>query len=811
MAEELERFLNHEPILAKPANSLRAAWIGSLRHPWSVTASATVIILGLVGFAFRLWQENACLVFASQKIREKTVLNVAAEPCRVSCMPIPRLIHKWVECFLLATALPIAAAESPKVLKAAASRHWAFVNPQRPGLPHVKKTDWPRNAIDRFVLARLEKETIEPSSEADQITLARRVCLDLTGLPPTPAELQRFLSDPAPDAYERLVERLLQSPHHGERWGRWWLDIARYADSNGYSIDAPRSIWPYRDWVVRALNRDQPFDQFVVWQLAGDLLPEGTLEQKIATGFHRNTQINQEGGIDKEQFRTDSVFDRVATTGSAFLGLTIGCAQCHDHKFDPITQKEFYRLFAFFNNADEPDMALAPPSDVQEAARIEAEITSVIHLLPTSDASIWERMLAWERSMTPLQRQAQTEQVRTVFDVGFELRTVEQKRIVLAAFVEQAAINKNHQADFARKRLRKPRVDTTMVMSELPQPRQTQVFVKGDFTRLGELVVPGVPAVLHPFPASEPPNRLGFARWLVSPENPLLARVTVNRVWQQFFGKGLVETENDFGSQGAAPSHFELLDWLATEFVSKGWSLKSVHRLIVCSTAYRQSSRVRLELNGIDPYNRLIARQSRLRLDAEIVRDVGLSASGLLSHRVGGPPVFPPQPDGVMSLGQVKREWKPSVGSDRYRRGLYTFFFRATPHPALSVFDAPDSFSTCTRRLRSNTPLQALTMLNDDAAYEFARELASRILREGGSTDAERLAFAFRLCVSRAPAPEEDRLLTTLLGAELEELNIVTGNTRSIHSPSGLDAAQFAAWTTLARVVMNLDETITRE
>ncbi len=746
-------------------------------------------------------------LFLEQPDSPMVPLNAA----RTSYRHVWTRILRGVACWLVASTLSLQSADIPETPKRSTPSHWAFANPKRPSPPLVKSARWTRNAIDQFILTRLETEAIDPAPDASRTTLARRVYLDLIGLPPTPAELDTFVKDPAPDAYEKLVERLLQSPHHGERWGRWWLDIARYADSNGYSIDAPRSIWPYRDWVVGALNRNIPFDQFVVWQLAGDLLPEAEVEQRIATGFHRNTQINQEGGIDREQFRIESVFDRVATTGTAFLGLTIGCAQCHDHKFDPITQKEFYRLFAFFNSAEEPDISLARPAQVEQAARIEAEIAADIEDLAKKDPAFFERSLEWERSMTPAQRQAQSEKVRSVFDVGFERRNEEQKRIVLVAFIEQSPLNKNHQATITSKRQKKPVIDTTMVMRELPKPRETHFFVKGDFTRPGDLMTPGVPAVLHPFPKVPNPSRLDFARWLVSPENPLFARVTVNRVWQQFFGKGLVETENDFGTQGASPSHPELLDWLATEFIAKDWSLKALHRLIVSSRTYRQSSHVRLELNVKDPNNRLIARQSRLRLDAEVVRDVGLSASGLLNPRLGGPPVFPPQPDGVMSLGQVNREWKPSVGSGRFRRGLYTFFVRATPHPSLSVFDAPDSFSTCTRRLRSNTPLQALNLLNDEAAYEFARELASKTLREGGENDQERLTYAFRRCVSRSPEPREIQLLTNLLRAEFAELNHDSKNVRSIRSPDGLDATQFAVWTTVARVVLNLDETITRE
>ncbi|WP_237607300.1 PSD1 and planctomycete cytochrome C domain-containing protein [Roseimaritima sediminicola] len=579
---------------------------------------------------------------------------------------------------------------------AAYETHWAFVPPQAHEPPPVEGISHP---IDRFIQARLAGEGITPSQRANSETLIRRVSLDLTGLPPTPAQIDAFVTAAAADpeaAYRELVERLLASPHYGERWALWWLDQARYADSNGYSIDAPRQIWAYRDWVVDAFNQDMPFDTFTIEQLAGDLLPSATERQRIATGFHRNTQINQEGGIDREQFRVDSVFDRVATTGTVWLGLTIGCAQCHDHKFDPISQVEYYQMFAFLNNQDEPSMKVyGRDGDAGEA----------------------------EGDAEPL--------------------------------------------------------TTTLVLKERAQPRKTHVLIKGDFTRPGAEVTPGTPAVLHPLerPAErtdEPLDRLDLARWIVSPRNPLTARVIVNRLWQQHFGRGLVEIENDFGLQGSSPSHPELLDWLALEFVRQGWSIKAMQRLIVSSHTYQQTSRLRPELDEQDPENYLLARQRRLRLDAEIIRDASLVASGLLSPKLGGPPVYPPIPEGVMGQGQVKRAWKASVGEDRYRRGLYTFKFRATPPPALSVFDAPDGFSTCTRRLRSNTPLQALTLMNDPAHVQFATALEKIIVRDG-------LETAFRRCTSRTPTEDELAVLT-----QLDPLSA-------------------------ARTLLNLDETITRE
>ena len=749
------------------------------------------------------------------------------------------LLKNWID-----QGAKAPASESPET-----SKHWAFNAPQRPAISVVAQTKWPRTAIDHFILARLEKEKITPSPEADRVTLIRRLSLDLIGLPPSPAEVDAFVADRAPDAYTRLVERLLDSPHYGERWGRWWLDVARYADSNGYSIDAPRQIWKYRDWVIHALNKDLPFDQFAVEQLAGDMLPNATLDQKIATGFHRNTQINQEGGIDKEQFRIESVIDRVSTTGTAFLGLTVGCAQCHDHKFDPITQKEFYRLFAFLNNAEEPELAIATPEEIAHEKESNSKVAAYLAALPGKDPTIYPRMVKWEVSLSPTQRQALSQAIREAFDNPFEKRTDAQKQLELAAFIEQAPENKAHSAALKKLQKAKSSFPTTLVLREMPKPRRTYLFIKGDFTRDGGPVGPGVPAILHPLTAGETTNRLDFARWIVSPQNPLLARVTVNRVWQQYFGRGLVETENDFGTQGLAPTHPELLDWLATEFMNptekveglkgsrvkagveelkgsrvealKGstgkdapapastlqpfnpstppvstppaWSLKHLHRLIAHSATYRTSSKARPDLAITDPNNKLLSHQNRLRLDAEAVRDTALTASGLLSPKLGGPSVFPPIPDGVMSLGQVRREWKVSTGEDRYRRGLYTFFFRATPPPALNVFDAPDGFSTCTRRIRSNTPLQALTLLNDAAFHEFAEALAARVLKDGPPENSPRLDYAFRLCVARAPSATEHARLESLLQQQLA------------------DTQPKAAWTTVARVLLNLDETITRE
>lgn len=650
--------------------------------------------------------------------------------------------------------------------------HWAFIPPAR---PQVNESG--SGAVDYFIRQKLSESGLEMSGEASPEKLLRRVSLDLIGLPPRPGEIDAFLAATERDpetAYAELVERLLSSPHYGERWGRWWLDQARYADSNGYSIDAPRSIWKFRDWVVNALNADMPFDQFTIEQLAGDLLPNATEDQKIATGFHRNTPINQEGGIDVEQFRVDSVFDRVATTGTVWLGLTIGCAQCHDHKFDPIEQREYYQLFAFLNNQDEPTLKVSDPSFDTEG--LKARLREIEKELAEYLARGRQDQQQWESELTEAVLEKTHKPLKPVLAKPYDQRSLAENASIFA--VGPGAADQEFRALHEKYRTAADQLKigiTTMVLKERAEPRQTTVFIKGDFTRPAEEVGPGTPAVLHAYRnTTGQNNRLDLARWLTSPENPLTARVIMNRIWQQYFGRGLVATENDFGSQGAVPTHPELLDWLATELIARNWSLKEMHRVIVTSRAYRQSSSVRADLNRRDPNNELLGRQQRLRLDAELVRDVALTASGLLSEKLGGPPVYPPIPEGVMGLGQVKRAWTVSSGEDRYRRGLYTFVYRATPPPSLVVFDAPDGQSACTRRMRSNTPLQALTLLNDVAFFEFATALRKIIEQDG-------LEDAFRRCTARRPTAEELELLNRL---------------------DSLSAA---------RVLLNLDETVTRD
>jgi hypothetical protein len=524
-----------------------------------------------------------------------------------------------------------------------------------------------------------------------------------------------------------------------------------------------------------------PFDRFTLEQLAGDLLPNPTLEQRIATGFHRNTQINGEGGIDPEQFRVEAVFDRVATTGSVWLGLTVGCCQCHDHKFDPLSQREYFGFYAFFNNQEQDghggtkNPTVVIPNRGTDPKQIELERKELLAKITQIMPPRLEFLAQWEAGLLePAKKKLKPEELKAL-QVPAAKRTLAQQRTLYAQFAFNDPEFKGINDRLIELESEEASRATSLIMQELSQPRKTQLFIKGDFTRPAEEVAPGTPSVLPKLqPTEAAPNRLDLARWLVSRDQPLTARVIMNRIWQHYFGKGLVVTENDFGTQGAAPTHPELLDWLAVELMDQQWRLKAMHRLIVTSDTYKRSSNARPDLDLKDPYNRLLSHQTRLRLDAEFVRDVCLTASGLLNRTLGGQPVYPPQPEGAMTVGQTRRPWPVSKIPDRYRRGLYTFLFRSSPHPAFTVFDAPDSFTTCTRRNRSNTPLQALTLLNDAAFFEFAEALKKIIERDGVET-------AFQRCAARRPSPEETRIL------------------------AGLTPLQ------AARTLLNLDETITRE
>jgi hypothetical protein len=873
--------------------------------------------------------------------------------------------------------------------------HWAFKRPVSPPLPQTKNLAWARNSIDRLVLARLEAEGLAPSPEADKYTLVRRLSLDLVGLPPTPNEAEAFVQDAAPDAYEKLVDRLLASPRYGERWARRWLDLARYADTNGYEKDRPRSIWPYRDWVINALNAGMPFDQFTIEQLAGDLLPNATREQRTATGFHRNTMLNEEGGIDPLEFRYHAMADRVGTTGTTWLGLTVQCAQCHTHKYDPITHREYFGMMALLNNADEPELELPPPDAAVQGKKRQEKLLKLVAELPEKfpvaetdegpRADILERKfedwLTGERAravhwkaLSPIEAKSNLplltpEKEHVIFVSGdmtksdtYELRFANVPRGITAVRIEaladerlpqrgpgriyyegpagdfflsdialldrgakqpwaratqsfskakftaEQAIDDNlqtgwgidggqgrdHEAVFnlaaplgateftlkllferyyaaglgkfrisvttdpqaearplpgavaqlllvpaaqltgeERARLREqfllsapeltaaraeidalrkpPQYTTTLVMQERPpeNPRPTFLHNRGEFLQPTDRVEPVVVAAVGALPADAPPNRLAFARWLVSPENPLTARVTANREWAALFGQGIVRTLGDFGFQGEAPTHPELLDWLAIEFMRDGWSLKRLHKLIVTSATYRQSSRVTPELLARDPQNKLLARGPRFRLEAEIIRDSALRASGLLSEKMGGPGVRPPQPDGVMEAAYGNPKWNADTGEDRYRRSIYTFQKRSAPFALYNNFDAPTGEACVARRDVSNTPLQALALLNDQVFLEAARALGQAMVAQPGSVE-ERVRILVRKCLTRPPTDDEVTTLAKFVATQQERFTRGELDAKALAGDGVGEVRERAAWTALVRVLFNLDEVITR-
>jgi hypothetical protein len=717
---------------------------------------------------------------------------------------------------------------------AAGSNHWSLQPVTRPPLPEVARGEWLREAVDSFVLARLEQEQIAPSPPADRTTLLRRLYLDLTGLLPSPEEVEQFTADQRPDATERLVDRLLASPHFGERWGRHWLDLARYADSDGYEKDRPRPFaFRYRDWVIRAINADLPYDRFTVEQLAGDMLPDAELEQRIAVGMHRNTLHNTEGGIDPEEDRVKKTVDRTNTLGAIWLGLTVGCAQCHTHKYDPLTQREYFSLYAFFNSIDESDIDAPSPEQLaaleaakqkhaERLAKLEADLAAYIReKLPAAQAE-------WEQSLAGLSAEELAER-----NIPAEVAAVLPKPVEERSAAEAATIREHYQAlDAAYVKLQKvvtdhkakppqlPAEAKAQSVVELKQPRATHVHLRGDFLSPGDAVHVSTPAVLPPLePRSEQPDRLDLATWLVDPANPLPARVAVNRVWHRLLGRGIVTTLDDFGKQGEEPSHPELLDWLASEFAGPlDWSQKRLIRRIVQSATYQQSSAPRSELEAVDPENMLLARQVRQRVEAEIIRDLALAASGQLVPRIGGPSVRPPQPAEYAGLTYANSaKWAESQGGDRYRRGLYTFFQRTSPYPMLMTFDSPDSNECTASRQTSNTPLQALTLWNDPVFFEAAQALGRRIVAEvpaaadAGSTQRQRAERAFVLCLSRHPSEAELADVLSLYHAARELAPADEAAARIAGAPPPPTGTDVAAWVSVARTLLNLDEFIVRE
>jgi hypothetical protein len=910
------------------------------------------------------------------------------------------------------------------------STHWAFVAPQRPPLPKVADAAWPRAPIDRFILARLEREGLKPSPEAERTTLIRRVTLELTGLPPTPAEVDAFLADRSPEAYEKVVDRLLESPHYGEHMARFWLDAARYGDTHGLHLDNYREMWPYRDWVIKAFNNNKPFDQFIIEQLAGDLLEKPTLDQIVATGFNRCHVTTAEGGSIEEECYVRNVVDRVDTNGVVFLGLSTGCARCHDHKYDPIRQKDYYQLFAFFNSLDNnpldgnaaqyPPIARVPTAEQSAAhARLDEKVAGVQRTIaaevakvpydedaeakepeqlaraeyvwidddlppgakPSSDCGVngpwkfvtkpapvfsgnkslkrtanglsqnffegaapglrvgagdtlfayvyldparppkeimlqwnsgqWKHRAYWGANLIPwgadgtaerkhvgalppagkwvrleveaaevglqpgmvINGWAFTQHDGTVYwdkagivtqtpqgDQAFHTltawlqvqraagnaaipkdlqeiikldrgkRSATQKKQLRAYFIEHAYAKTRttfeplHQQlkeiDKEREQINK-QVPTTLVSNERSEPRPAYILKRGEYDRRGEQVGRATPAFLPPMPADAPPNRLGFARWLVAPEQPLTARVAVNRLWQHCFGTGLVKTAEDFGSQGEPPSHPELLDWLAVQFREDGWDVKMLMKRIVMSATYRQSSRLTPDRLAKDPANRLLSHGPRFRLDAEMLRDQALAVGGLLVEKVGGPSVKPPQPAGLWeAVGYTASNtarFTPDHGREKvHRRSLYTFWKRTSPPPQMNAFDAPSREMCTVRRERTNTPLQALLLLNETQFVEAARALAERTMKEGGTKPEERLTYLFRLATARKPDAKE---LPELLAAYRDHLATYTRDVKGAKEliavgetkpDEQLNPSELAAWTMIANLVLNLDEVINK-
>lgn len=910
--------------------------------------------------------------------------------------------------------------------------HWAFQSPIKPPVPEVVSPGQGqiRNSVDYFILAKLAEIGLKPSPVADRTTLLRRLSLDLIGLPPTIAEVDSFLADRSSDAYEKQVDRLLASQHYGERWGRHWLDAARYADSDGFEKDKSRQVYFFRDYVIQALNKDLPYDQFIVEQLAGDLLPQATQDQIVATGFLRNSMLNEEGGVDPEQFRMDAMFDRMDAIGKTFLGLTIQCAQCHNHKYDPLTQEEYYRLFAFINNDHESQRVVYSVEELAKVAELQRQISELERGLLERTPDWESRQTAWEESVKSAQPEWTTLHLENAGDngqryfdmgdgsilaqgyaptkfstslkgqtnltgvTGFRLEllndpnlpcngpgrsfmgtcaltefTIEatdasnpamkegvkivkvtadysnperplesnfydksdKKRVTgpvefaidgkdetawgidagpgrrnqprKAVFVAEKpfgfpggtilniSLKQNHGGwnsdDHMNNNLGRFRISATtvadpvadplpaavrdvlntprdqrsaqqrqvltaywrttvpefqaindqiealwtqwpagataLVLTPRQTPRETRLLQRGDFLKPDRQVTPGVPAFLHkPADETSPPSRLSFARWITDRRSPTTARVMVNRVWQEYFGTGLVASSEDLGTQSDPPSHPELLDWLAVKFMDQGWHLKGLHRLIVTSATYRQSSHVTEELLARDQFNRWLARAPRLRVDGEIVRDIALSASGLLNPKIGGPSIYSPAPGFLFvpptSYGPFT--WTEETGADRYRRALYTFRRRSTPYPVLQNFDTPNGDFSCVRRTRSNTPLQALTTLNETMFMEAARALAMVSLRDGGAADDARLSFAFRRCLSRPPSSAELTALHGLLEKQTKRFApggqdpwqlAANDPAQPPTLPDGISASQLATWTVVSRVLLNLDETMTKE
>ena len=699
------------------------------------------------------------------------------------------VIRRWIK----------AGAEWPTDVMLEPPTLWSLTPLRRPEVPTAADTttEFPiGNPIDAFVAARHREANLEPAPAANRRTLIRRLYLDNVGLPPPPAAVESFVADRDPKAYERLVDELLKSPHYGERWGRYWLDLARYADSEGYLGDSLRPhAWVYREWVIDAFNRDLPFDRFTIEQLAGDLLEKPTLDQKIATGFHRNTLRNTEAGVDLELYRTKEIVDRVNTTGMVWLGLTLGCAECHDHKNDPIRQSEFYQLYAFFNNADEVGVTATKPWEIAEYKE------ALQDWQPTWDELV-AGMKLFEKDDLDDEQKAAIAQSLADNGKSFNWKTTAE----FYSTKEEGWDELKTKVDaHLKKRPSAPSTKARAFAKRTKNRRETFVHIRGVYKRHGDKVNPGTPAILPDLDArSASPDRLDLAQWLFHKDNPLTARVAVNRIWQHLFGQGLVSTPNDFGNKGARPTHPRLLDWLATEYRRLGWSRKAMIRLIVTSSTYRLASAANAVPAQEQVSNQLLWRQNSYRVSAEIIRDLHLTASGLLDRTIGRRGIRPPLPAFVTEVGRSVK-WPVSQGSEQYRRGMYIFFKRTVPYPMLMTFDAPDSTVSCSRRERSNTPLQALTLLNDPVFYECAQRLGQQIIEQHPDDPTAAIDELFLQCLGRRPVDQEREYLTAAY-QDLHQLKIDESKQAKQDAKP-----KVAAMIAVTRIVMNLDEFITRD
>jgi hypothetical protein len=718
-------------------------------------------------------------------------------------------------------------AQQTKILRrwieqgAAYTLHWSYINPARSAPPAVQEKLWPQNDMDRFVLAHLEQQGLHPSPQTDRYTLIRRVSLDLTGLPPTIAQADAFAKDTSPDAYEKLVDRLLASPAYGERWAQVWLDLARYADSQGYANDPERTIWRWRDWLIKAINDNKPYDQFTIEMLAGDMLPNATPEQIIATGFHRNTLVNTEGGTQPEEFRSAAIIDRVNTTMSVWMGSTFACCQCHNHKYDPFTQKEYFQLYAIFNSTedanrgdDTPTLQVPRYGMEKQAAEMKPEFDANQAEMAKLTKSVDADRDQWEKMVDP---KTLPPEIATIFAMEPKTRKKAQKDKLTEYFRSQSPQWKAAEARFKDLQAQYTALTTTTPVMREIAPRETHIQLRGNYLSLGDKVMPGLPATFPGPPAGTAINRLTLARWIANPENPLSARVQVNRLWEELFGVGIVETVEDFGTQGEEPSNQQLLDYLATEFVRLGWDNKALLKEIVCSATYQQSSAVSEDLQARDPNNRLLARGPRVRLAAETIRDEAMFAAGLLSANLYGPPSQPPKPSfGLTAAFGGATDWTADTGPNRYRRGVYIRVRRNAPYPSLTTFDATERTSCTCRRIRTNTPLQALVTLNDPCFIEAAQGLARRAQTCGGGDVATQLDWAFRATLTRPPTAVESRRLVALFNAARAEYAKVPDQALAMATqplgplPKGANATDLAAQTVVCNVILNLDEALAK-